>query len=178
MSAPHFPAFLLTLVRAMHALSHSFFYLFVFFCLVPEPKGPQSQCCEVLQLHALYTLYLCACSCKIMLCPTLSYIPSCHLTLYDATHTYCKAFARGCRWLSVYVSRSTGCIFVFITCTLAGCNDCFYLFSWQSRIVWFFRWLLQMLISLTSVIFLVFLLVKIRLCAEGYASCNCLHYQI
>lgn len=77
------------------------------------------------------------------LCPTLGDIPSCHLTLYGATHTYCTAFARGCRWFSVYVSRSAGRIFVFIAHTLAGCNDCFYLFSWQYLIVWFFRQLLQ-----------------------------------
>lgn len=45
------------------------------------------------------------------------------------------------------VSRSAGRIFVFIAHTLAGCNDCFYLFSWQSLIVWFFRQLLQIQMS-------------------------------
>lgn len=173
-------AFLLTLVRAMHALSHSFFIYLYSFCLVPEPKGPRSRCCSVLQLDALYTLYfLCMLMQNYFLCPTLGNIPGCHLTLYGATHTYGKAFARGCRWLSVYVSRSAGRIFVFITHALAGCNDCFYLFSWQSRRVCFFRRLLQMLTSVTSVIFLLaFHLAEIRPCAEGYASCNCLHYQI
>lgn len=152
-----------------------FFNLFVFFCLFESMLLSSAAACSV------HPVPLCMFMQNYFLCPTLCDIPGCHLTLYDAPHTYCKAFARGCRWFSVcvYASRSAGRIFVFITHTLAGCNDCFYLFSRQSRIVWFFRQLLQMLTSFTSVIFLlVFHLVKIRLCAGGYASCNCLHYQL
>lgn len=30
-------------------------------------------------------------------------------------------------------------ISLFLSPTLAGCNDCFYLSSWQSQMVWFLR---------------------------------------
>lgn len=161
-------------------LYHTPLFICILFALYRSQKGLRV---DVAKFSAagcsVHPVPFCACSCKITLCPTLGDIPGWQLTLYDATRTYREAFAGGCRWLSADVSRSAGRIFVFITRALAGCNDCFYLFSWQSRIVWFFRRLLRMLTSVTSVIFLlVFHLVEIRLCAEGYASRNCLHYQM
>lgn len=107
-------------------------------------------------------------------CPTLDCIPSCHLTVYDATRTYGKASARGCSGflcMTVAVSLVLShthwqVVMTAFICSLGN--------LWSGSSDSFCKCKL-----LTLVIFLlVFQLFKIRLCAEGYALCNCLHYQM
>jgi len=156
---------------------------FLFIC-IPFPctrakRASESMLPSSAAAYSVHPVPLCMLMQNYSLCPTLGNILGCHLTLMQPAPIAKPLLEAAGAFLCVCVSICWPCLCFYHTHTLAGCSDCFYLFSWQSWIAWFFRRLLHMLTSLTSGIFLlVFHLVEIRLCPEGYASCNCLHYQL
>lgn len=103
-------------------------YLFAFFCFVPEPKRPRHGVAELSSCMHCAFVHIYA----KLLRPTLGYTTAV-TSLGMMEPTPMAKPVLGATGGSVHASLSCGHIFISIACTLAGCNEGFYLISWRSQ---------------------------------------------